>query len=60
MEPWVVALFFAIGGSAWLYNILMKQTGSNTKASVIITGLAFLFMYFIFWSVFDFIAGMSN
>ncbi len=54
------ALLFAIGGSAWLYNVVMKQTGSNTRASIVVTILGFVFMFVIFWSVFDFVAGMAN
>ena len=57
MSSWVVALLFATGGSAWLYNVLMKQTGSNTKASIVLTAIAFLFLFAVFWSAFDMIAG---
>ncbi|HPD99290.1 MAG TPA: hypothetical protein PLJ04_03345 [Candidatus Saccharibacteria bacterium] len=60
MASWVAALLFAIGGSAWLYNVVMKQTGSNTRASIVVTILGFVFMFVIFWSVFDFVAGMAN
>lgn len=60
MASWVVAMLFAIGGSAWLYNVLMKKTGSNTKASIILTAIAFLFLFFVFWSVFDMIAGATK
>ena len=60
MTIWVAALLFAIGGSAWLYNVLMKQTGSNTRASIILTAIAFLFLFGVFWSAFDLIAGAAN
>lgn len=57
MAPWFAALLFAVGGSAWLYNVIMKQTGSNTRASLIMTAIGFLFLFVIFWSVLDFVAG---
>jgi hypothetical protein len=60
MASWVAALLFAAGGSAWLYNVLMKQTGSNVKATITLTAIGALFMFFVFWSVFDFVAGLSK
>jgi hypothetical protein len=60
MPSWIAALLFAVGGSAWLYSVIMKQTGSNTKASLTLTVIGFLFLFVIFWSVFDFIAGAAN
>lgn len=60
MASWLAALLFAIGGSAWLYNVIMKQTGSNTKASLTLTAIAFLFLFVVFWSILDFVAGATN
>ncbi len=60
MASWIAALLFAAGGSAWLYNVLMKQTGSNTRAAITLTVIGALFMFFIFWSVFDFVAGLAK
>jgi multidrug transporter EmrE-like cation transporter len=60
MASWIAGLLFAAGASAWIYNVLMKQTGSNTKASIIVTVIAFIFCFVIFWSVFDFAAGLAK
>ncbi len=60
MAAWLAALLFAVGGSAWLYSAMMKQTGSNTKASITLTLVGFVFLFVIFWSILDFVAGATG
>ena len=60
MAAWVAALLFAAGGSAWLYNILMRQTGNNTQTSLILSGIAFTFMFVLFWTAIDFAAELAS
>jgi hypothetical protein len=36
----IVAFFVGLGVAAWLYNRTMKSSGSNTKNSLIIGGVA--------------------
>jgi len=57
MASWMAALIFVVGASAWLYNIMMKQTGNNAKTSVIVSGIAFVFLLVLFWTILDFISG---
>lgn len=57
MANWMAALIFAVGAGAWLYNIMMKQTGNNTKTSLIIAGIAAIFLLVLFWTILDFVSG---
>lgn len=60
MASWIAALLFALGASTWLYNLLMKNTGSNTKASATLTVIAFIFLFVVFWSAFDLVLEMTQ
>jgi hypothetical protein len=57
MASWMAALIFAVGASAWIYNIMMKQTGNNSKTSIILSGISFIFLLVLFWTILDFISG---
>lgn len=50
MEAWVIAFLFAIGGATWVYSKMMRTTGNNTGAVMVVAGLAFAFIFLIAWS----------
>lgn len=51
MSNEVIGLFFAAGSAAWIYNKMMKITGSNTQVAVIVAGIGALFAFLILWSI---------
>jgi hypothetical protein len=54
MPSWVIAFLFAIGGATWVYSKLMRSTGNNTSSVLVASGIAFLFLFLILWSVLSF------
>lgn len=55
MAPWIIALLFAIGASAWIYTKIMRTTGNNTKSSLITAGLSGLLLFFLVLVIVTFI-----
>lgn len=54
MGPFMVALFFSAGVSAWLYTQLQRRMGgSNSRSVWMATGGAFLFILFISYFIFN-------
>ena len=47
----VFAALLAIGTTTWIYTKFMRHTGSNTRSSIIASGAAGLFIFFIAWGV---------
>lgn len=45
MSILLVAILFAAGGGVWVYSTMMRRTGSNTKNSVIVAGVAAVFAF---------------
>jgi hypothetical protein len=52
MSNTFVAATFGIGFGAWIYYKLMRQTGGNTKNSLIIAVLGGLVGAFVIYSIF--------
>lgn len=55
MPPAVVALLFGAGISTWVYTKVMRTTGGNTKSSLIVTAVTFLFSFIGFWLILNYI-----
>ena len=54
MGPFIVSLMFAAGASTWIYTQLQKRGGSsNSKQTAIGTGIAFLFILFVSYYIFN-------
>lgn len=43
----LIAFFVALGAGMWAYNKTMRSTGSNTKNSLTVAGVAGLFAFVI-------------
>lgn len=54
MGPWITALFFSAGASAWIFSKLQRHLGgSNTKQAGIVAVIAFFFILFISYYIFN-------
>ncbi len=51
MSNAITGLLFGVGLSAWVYSKMMRQTGGNTKNSVIIAILAGLAGFLLIFSL---------
>lgn len=51
MPPAVVALLFGVGLSTWVYTKVMRTTGGNTKNSLVVVAVTFLFSFIGFWLI---------
>ena len=51
MPPYLIALFAALGVSAWVYNKTMRYTGNNTKNSIIIAVVTAIIVFIIFLTI---------
>lgn len=51
MSSWLIALFFSVGASTWLYTKLMRRSGNNTKQSVIVTIIAGAVIFLVSFSI---------
>lgn len=52
MSNQFVALMFGIGAGGWTYYKMMRQTGGNTKSSLLIAALAGLAGAFVIYTLF--------
>ncbi len=53
MSSFMVGFFFGLGFAAWVYSIIMKNTGGNTKNALIVAGAAGLFGLVVIKMIFD-------
>lgn len=60
MASWIIALFFAIGASAWIYTYMMRNTGGDSKTVYMVVGAAFVVLFLFGWLVVDFIFGLGS
>jgi len=54
MESWMIAILFAVGGATWVYTKMMRTTGNNTSSVLVVSGLAFVFLFLVSWSALSF------
>ena len=57
MGSGVLAFFFAIGASVWIFNYLQKTSGNNTRQSVTASGICFVILFVLFIFVFNIVNG---
>lgn len=59
MPNYIVALLFATGGGAWIYNKMLERTGGNKPSALTVavsSGVVlFLFMMIVMWTVGNFL-----
>ena len=55
MPPAVVSLLFAAGLSTWVYTKVIRSTGGNTKSSLIVGGITFIFSFIGFLMILSFV-----
>lgn len=56
MSNGLIALLLAAGVGGWVYNFMMKQTGSQAKPSLTFAGIVAVIVFLIIFVV----AGMIN
>lgn len=47
MSATLVSLLFAVGAGAWIYNRLMRTTGSNIQSSLVATAVAGIIIFIV-------------
>jgi len=52
MSNFMVGLLFGVGFGGWVYYKVMRQTGGNTKNSIILAALGGLVGFFVLYSIF--------
>lgn len=57
MSNQLTALMFGAGFGCWIYAMMMRRTGSNTKNSLIVAGLAALTGWFVIYTTLDLVFG---
>lgn len=57
MGPGLVSLFFTVGASAWIYTKLQRYSGNNTQQSAVATGVCAVFIFVVFYFIFNKIGG---
>lgn len=57
MSNQLTALMFGAGFGCWIYAMMMRRTGSNTKTSLIVAGLAALTGWFVIYTTLDLVFG---
>ena len=53
MSPFVVSLLFALGSGAWIYNMVMKRNGGQTKQALMVAGFVGLIGMIVFYTLFS-------
>lgn len=43
----IIALMLAVGGGAWVYSKMSRQTGGQAKPALIVAGTAAFFLFVI-------------
>jgi len=51
MGPGLISFFFSVGATTWLYTKLQRNSGNNTKQSVIAASIAGVVMFFVVFSI---------
>lgn len=51
MSSGVIAFFVALGVGAWVYNLTMKQSGSQTKTALTVGGIVALLVFLIVFTL---------
>lgn len=51
MSSGVIAFFVALGVGAWVYNLTMKQSGSQTKTALTVAGIVAFLAFLIIFTV---------
>ncbi len=60
MSALVVALFLAIGVSAWVYSKITRRTGGITQSDIIVTAVVGIIVFFVAWTLFGTILTPKN
>ncbi len=60
MSAGLVALFLALGASAWTYSKITRRTGGITQNDIIVTAVVGILIFFIAWTLFGSILTPKN
>ena len=55
MSNWIIALLASIAAATWLYTVLQRKTGNNTKSSLIAAGIAGVLLFALMLVILGFI-----
>lgn len=56
MPVWLLALFFAAGSTAFIYTKIVRANGdADHRQNAIITGVIFIIIYIVFYTLIRFI-----
>lgn len=60
MSNSVVALFFTLGISAWVYAKFLTRPGMDTKEKLIVLSITVVFLFVLWLIILNFIASLLN
>ena len=55
MGPATIALFTALGATAWVYTKMLRKTGNNKQTSMIIAGVTGALVFFAMFVLLTFL-----
>ncbi len=47
----VIGLLVAVSSGTWIYTVMMRRTGNNTKSSAITAGIAAFIAFIVVWTI---------
>lgn len=59
MSNALTGLLFGLGFGAWMYSVMMRQTGSQMQASLIVAALAGVIGFFVVFSLLGLLFGQN-